>query len=727
MSGSWFSSTGRLPVILQSELTECGLASLTMIAVHHGHDVDLAAMRRRFPISLRGASLARLLDVASRIGLSGRALRLEVDALDQVRTPCILHWNLNHFVVLKQVTRRHVHIHDPARGYRRLRRDEVGDHFTGIALELEPATTFKPMRERDGVPFRTLVGRMRGLARTGIEVLVLALALEALALTAPLQLRWILDRAIAGVDHDLVTLLGIAFLVVATLQALLGVARSWALGVLGASFAAQWTGNLFSHLLRLPLDYFEKRNLGDVQSRFLSVRTVQQTLTSSFAEAALDGLAASFAVVLLYVLDPSLAAIVAAAIGAYALTRRIAYGRLRALKEEHLVQAAHQQSLMFESVRAIQTVKIGGFERDRRNRFLNATNEVAHLEAAIARLEATFAGIGQFAFGAMRVAVAWIGARLVLAGHLSVGSLVMGVAYAELCATRVRALIDKASEFALLGLHAERIADIARCEPEQHVLGAYCGPEPAPGIEVDRLSFRYADDEPWVVHDCSFSIRAGESVAIVGPSGCGKSTLAKLILGLLEPSEGEVRFGGIDIRRYGLSAYRAELAAVLQGDDLFAGSIAANISSFDPGADLPDIQRAAQLAGIAEDIGAMQMGYETRVGELGSCLSGGQKQRILLARALYRRPRILVLDEATSHLDVQRERHINAAVASLAVTRIIIAHRPETIASADRVIRLGEGHGQAEERPLVPASNDPPASDAPFRLPAQAGSGKRGG
>jgi ATP-binding cassette subfamily B protein RaxB len=274
---------------------------------------------------------------------------------------------------------------------------------------------------------------------------------------------------------------------------------------------------------------------------------------------------------------------------------------------------------------------------------------------------------------------------------MTTGTLVLCVAYAEQFAARARDLIDKLVELRLLRVHTQRIADIALTEPERDVASTWAGAAPEPRIEVDAVAFRYAEGEPWVLKDCSLAIAAGESVAISGPSGCGKTTLAKLILGLLQPTEGRITIGGIDIRKFGLGAYRAQFGAVMQEDELFSGSIADNISFFDPNADMDAIRTAAAMASIADDVMAMPMGYETLVGDMGSSLSGGQKQRVLLARALYRRPRILLLDEATSHLDVSRERRINGEVARLAITRIIIAHRPETIASADRVIHLIDG------------------------------------
>jgi ATP-binding cassette subfamily B protein RaxB len=269
--------------------------------------------------------------------------------------------------------------------------------------------------------------------------------------------------------------------------------------------------------------------------------------------------------------------------------------------------------------------------------------------------------------------------------------LIAFIAYADQFISRAAGLIDKWVDFRMLRLHAERVADIALTAPEASADQPWSGPIPAASIELDNVSFRYADDEPWILRHCSLRVEAGESIAIVGPSGCGKSTLAKLVLGLLQPVEGEVRFGGIPIGKLGLDTYRQWVSAVMQDDQLFAGSVADNISFFDPEVSMERVVVAAHMAAIHDDIMAMPMGYESLVGDMGSSLSGGQKQRVILARALYRRPLLLMLDEATSHLDARREQMVNAAISHIAVTRIVVAHRPETIASAKHVIALQQG------------------------------------
>lgn len=684
-------SRTRLPVIQQNELAECGLACLAMIAVYHGHDIDLASLRRRFPVSLKGATLARLIKVAGALGFDTRPLRVEIEHLADLRLPCVLHWDLNHFVVLKRIARGRAEIHDPARGAVSMPLAEFSRHFTGVALELAPRPDFTPLRERQRVSLRALAGHVIGLRRAAAQILILALALEVFTLVLPLSMQWVIDQVLVSADLDLLHLLGIGFLTIVLFQAAITMMRGWLVAGLGASLNSQWLANLFGHLMRLPLDFFEKRHVGGVMSRFISVQAIQQTLTGSFVESLLDGLTVALVLGLLLLYSPPLTLLVLAAFALYGALRWLAYRRLWRLKEEQLIQVAKQQSQLIEAIQGVQTIKLANQQDERRARIANATIEVANREAAISRVTAAFSALSKLVFGAQRVLLIWICAWLTLRGQFTAGMMVVFVAYADLFATRTGSLIDKLVDLRLLGLHGQRIADIACEAPEPNVHTGYSGPMPAPRIEVHGLSFRYADDEPWVLRDCSFVIEAGESVAIVGPSGCGKTTLAKLILGLLRPSSGTIAIGGVDIHRYGLAAYRDLFGAVMQEDVLFAGSIAENIAFFDPAADHARIEAAARAARIHEDIVAMAMGYESLVGDMGSSLSGGQKQRVLLARALYHKPSILLLDEATSHLDVAREHEINREIAALRVTRIVIAHRPDTIRSADRVIALQDG------------------------------------
>jgi ATP-binding cassette subfamily B protein RaxB len=686
-----FGWSRRLPVMLQTEAAECGLACLAMIASFHGHDVDLAGLRRRFSTSLKGVTLARVIAMAAQLGFSCRPLKLGLDELPQLRTPCVLHWDLNHFVVLKRADRRGIVIHDPARGIRMLSLRGASEHFTGVALELAPTADFTPVSEREAVSLRALTGRVRGLVPALGQILLLAVALEVFTLAGPFYLQWVLDQVLVSADHDLLTLLGLGFLGVTAFSALITAARSWAVTWLGATLNVQWASNLFGHLMRLPLDWFEKRHVGDVVSRFGSIQTIQKTLTTQFIGSLLDGLMSLVTLVVMGFYDLWLTTLVAGLFLVYGLIRWAFFNPLRRANEEQIVYAARQQSELLESIRGVMPIKLANKQDERLSRYANATVSTTNRGIGIQRLTIAFTLSNQLLFGIGRVAMIWIAATLALTNQFTAGALIAFIAYADQFTSRAAGLIDKWVDFSMLKLHAERVADIALTAPEKRTETTWSGPVPEASVELHEVSFRYAENEPWILRNCSLKIEAGESVAITGPSGCGKSTLAKIMLGLLEPTEGVVKFGGIDIRKLGLDTYRQWIGAVMQDDQLFAGSIADNISFFDVEATPGRIEAAARLAAIHEDIAAMPMGYQSLVGDMGSSLSGGQKQRVILARALYQAPTLIVLDEATSHLDVTNENRVNCLIKNLNSTRITIAHRPETLAASKRIVSLAAG------------------------------------
>lgn len=682
----------RVPLVLQTEAAECGLACLAMVAGAHGLDSDLPTLRQRFSLSLKGVNLLDLVRMAEELRLHARALRAEIDDLAQLALPCILHWDLNHFVVLVGVRRGVATIHDPAHGVRQLKLDQVSRHFTGIVLELQPAADFVARVERRHVSLRQLLGRVTGLKRSLAQIFALALALEVFVLLSPFLLQWVVDDVLVSADRDLLVTLGVGFGLLVLLQAATAAIRSWAVLVLSATLNLQWLANVFAHLLRLPVEWFEKRHIGDIWSRFFAVQQIQKTLTTSFIEAVLDGALVVLTLAMMLVYSLRLSAVALAAVGAYALLRWAFFRPLRNATEEALVHEAKQSSHFLESLRGVQAIKQFNAQADRQSRFTSLVVDTMNAGIAGRKLELLFTSLHRLLFGLERVAVVWIGALLVLDQRFSVGMLFAFLAYKEQFATRVSALIDKVVDLKMLRLQGERLADIVLTAPEQTEASGIGRRLPEmPAIELRDLRFRYSDGEPEVLAGVSLRIEPGESVAIVGPSGCGKTTLLKLILGIHAPTGGELLVGGMPLAQVGLQAWRGAVGVVMQDEPLFSGSIAENISFFDLRPDLDWVMHCARVASVHDDIDAMPMGYHTLIGDMGSSLSGGQRQRILLARALYRRPRILLLDEATSALDVDGERLVNQAVRQLALTRIIVAHRPETIASASRVIALQAG------------------------------------
>jgi ATP-binding cassette subfamily B protein RaxB len=702
-----------LPLILQTEATECGLTCLAMVAGYHGYRTDLASLRRRFAVSLKGATLVNLIQVAGQLGLGTRPLKLDLDHMGKLKCPCILHWNFNHFVVLKEVNAKTVTIHDPAFGVRSLPWDEVSKAFTGVALELWPSAEFKPEEQRQTVRLRSLMGRVTGLFASCAQILLLALALEVFALVSPFFLQWVIDNVITSADRDLLTTLALGFGLLMLMQQAVSAMRTWVLLYMGTTLSLQWRANVFSHLIRLPVQYFEKRHLGDVVSRFSATDQIQHSLTTAFVEAILDGLMTLVTLGMMFLYSPTLGGIAVGAMLLYGAGRWAWYRPLRQATEEQIVHAARQQSHFLETVRGVKAIKLFQRQDERRATWLTLVVDQINAELRTQKLQLLYKVLNGLLFGVENILIIWLGARLVLDGNFSVGVLMAFNAYKSQFDSRVSSLIDKFFELKMLQLQGERLADIVLTEPESTDARVLVDPDMlTPRVTVRGLRYRYAPQEPNVLDGVDFELAAGESVAIVGASGCGKTTLMNVLLGILPATEGEILLGGIPIDQLGVDMLRRVVGTVLQDDVLFAGSIADNISFFDPHADPAWIAQCAELAAVAADITAMPMGYNTLVGDMGTILSGGQKQRVLLARALYKRPRILFLDEATSHLDIEKEAQVNAAVKALKMTRVIIAHRPETIASANRVIVLMGGRIVQDVRvpERTPTTSTPPES-----------------
>ena len=417
---------------------------------------------------------------------------------------------------------------------------------------------------------------------------------------------------------------------------------------------------------------------------------MRELLTTSLVEGLIDGIMAIGVLVMMYLYSPLLAAVELSAVLLYALLRWLLYKPMRERTEASIMASAKEQSNFMETVRGMQSVKLFGKQSQRLSIWQNRYAESVNQQFLLGKWQVSYQTVNQLLFGVENTLVVMLGALAVINGSLSVGMLFAFMTYKSQFTERMASLIEKLVQLFMTRLHLERLADIALTEKESdNAAGAYR--EISGQISVEKLSYRYSATETLLFDNLTFSIAAGESVAIIGPSGAGKTTLAKVMLGLLPAAEGKVLVDSIDIRHLGQQHFRQQVAAVMQQDQLLSGSLAENIAFFDPDIDLEWVQQCAVMAGIHRDITAMPMGYNALIGDMGSSLSGGQRQRLYLARALYKRPKILFLDEATSSLDIQLESHVNQAIKALCITRIIIAHRPETINSADRVLLLCNG------------------------------------
>ncbi len=682
----------RLPVVQASEGAECGLACMVMIARYHGHDVDLNGLRQRFSLSMSGATLRSIMELADSLGFGTRALRIELSALSKVKLPAILHWDLNHFVVLKSVSKGRVTIHDPARGVRDYRLEELSKHLTGIVLEISPVASFKKVEARTPIKLTSLWSHMTGFWPGAFQILALSAALQVAAFVMPFQMQLVVDEAIMRSDRDLLTVIALGFGALMIIQVIIEAIRSWSLQVFGQMMSFQMTGNLVRHLLQLPSDWFEKRHVGDILSRMGSATAIQDVLTHGVISAVIDGLMAIIAIIILFLYSPKLAAIVLGAVVINLALTLAVYPALKMRTEEQIIESARERSHLMETVRAATTIKIMGREAERESAWRSLYANVINASVSVSKFQISLGLTQSVISGLQTIIVIYLAARDIMSGSgFSIGMLFAFLSFRQTFTDRANALINQTIQFKFLDLHLERLADIVTAQAEITSTAAQPAIRTLGTLCLKDVSFKYGASDPMVLENIDLEIRTGEFVAITGPSGGGKTTLLKLILGLNRPTTGQVSLDGLPATPELWRAWRANVGVVSQDDRLLSGTIADNIAFFDPDLDMERVELAARMSQVHPDIMRMPMQFLSLVGDMGSSLSGGQRQRVLLARALYRQPKLLILDEGTANLDVQTEEVIADLIASLPITRIVVAHRPALLKRAERTIEVNNG------------------------------------
>lgn len=693
--------------ILQTEASECGLACLAMVADAHGLRLDMAEMRRKFSISLKGTNLEQLVRFAEALSFTTRAVRLELDELELLDRPCILHWDLKHFVVLRKVQGDTVHVIDPAFGPRKMTRLEVGRHFTGVALELQPGVSFAPKDDRAKLRLSQLIGHHIGLKRSLIQIFILSIVGQVLGLTSPLLNQYVLDDVLASRDMHLLPVIITGFGLVMVTNTCVALARNWMVVSMNQSISLQWAANMFRHLVKLPTMYFEKRHLGDVMSKFGSLGAIQSVISVNAVTAILDAIFGLAAIVMMAAYSPKLTVIALLTSAAYCLLRLTAYPAYREASSIRLNLAAKENSHLIETLRAIVPIKLYGKGNSRISEWQNLRVDVLNRDAQTAIMDLWFGSANTFLFGLHHLATFYVGASMIMQESpdgtpFTIGMLMAFGAYSGQFLGRIGSLINYGFSVRMLSIHTERLADIvlepAEDERKDSLLARDLDTLPTT-LELKNVSFRYGDCEPWILKNVNLSLGPNDNVAIVGASGGGKSTLLKIMLGLVPPLEGEVLFGGVPINSLGLGAYRQLIGTVMQDDQVLAGTVRDNVAFFEHSVDDELLAEVTRAAHIYDEINRMPMGFQTFVGDMGSALSGGQKQRLLIARCLYKRPRILAMDEATSHLDNLNEEVINENIVKRPGMKIYVAHRESTIRRADRILEVKDGG--VTERPVL--------------------------
>ncbi|MDU4067644.1 MAG: ABC transporter transmembrane domain-containing protein [Enterobacter asburiae] len=519
----------RIPVVFQTEASECGLACLSMICSFYGKQVDLLQLRQQFNLSSRGVNLHAIKAIASELEMSSRALSVDLQELHAVRKPCILHWDFNHFVVLIKVDKNSAVIHDPAFGRRVISMPELSQHFTGVVLEVWPGTTFSVQKKQNRLKASTLLKNINGLMTSLAKIFFLSLVIELISLLLPVGTQLVTDNVIASGDYGLLNIICLGLFILILLRLTVSIIRSWTMLILGTLIDVQWSFSLFSHLIKLPTTFFERRKLGDIQSRFHSLDVIRATFTTGLTGSIIDTLMLMGLLVMMFLYNLQLSMIVVSFTAIYTFIRFATYRYYRQLSEEELIKEARLNSYFMETLYGIATIKIQGMTDLRINNWFNLFSDKVNTGIRLTRMDLFFGGVVSFIAACDQIVILWVSGRLMMDSHLTIGMFIAFNTFRSQFYDRINALINFIIQLKLINLHNERVADIALQEASSSTATSPLRlPHGALTLETQDLTYRYDNHADPIFSKLNLTIHAGESIAITGVSGAGKSTLMKV-------------------------------------------------------------------------------------------------------------------------------------------------------------------------------------------------------
>ncbi|MDE9545322.1 peptidase domain-containing ABC transporter [Xenorhabdus bovienii] len=521
-----------------------------------------------------------------------------------------------------------------------------------------------------------------------LKIFTISILIESIALTIPIGIQLIMDHVIVTKYVLLLSSICIFLIFFTLVKTFSDVIRSYMSLSINIILDMQWKNSLFGHLLKIPLDYFSSRKLGDIQSRFNSIEDIRETFCNNIVNLIIDFLMIIGLLSMMIIYGGGLTIVVILFSVLYFMVKLSIYRIYKKASDKKIRNEATINSFFMESLYSMPTIKVLGILNNRKRIYSDKVKSLNKSEIKKKKIEIFTNAISSIIIALDQIIILWIGSYLVINNSITIGMFIAFNTYRGQFSDRVTNVINKSIELKLLSLHNERLSEIALQEKEIFKNDTNVENNKMASLELSNVSYMYDGASHSVISDFSIKIDEGESVAIIGPSGTGKSTLIKIMCGLIKPQSGEVLFNNSDIYLLGINNYRKNISCILQEDKLFSGSIAENISGFDDDIDMDYVVECAIKANIHSEIASFPMGYYTQLSELGGSISGGQKQRIMIARALYKNPKIIFMDEATSHLDTNNESFINKSISNLNMTRIIVAHRESTIKSADRIIHL---------------------------------------
>lgn len=679
-------------IVQQSAGAECGLACAAMVLQANGIQAELQQIRQTHDTSLRGSSFRDLLALLGDYGLSARPMRVEIERLGNIRLPCILHWSFDHFVVLERVRSDGFAIIDPACGRRRLDPAEMDEKFTGIVIEATgPATPAVAIDPDARLRLSDLLPPLRTLAPIFAIIVVVTALLNAGALVLPLFVKVAIDRLIGERPGRLFWAIGAAFMALAFLQG----ANRWARGLglvrLRRALSAHMARLVFGQLIWLNGSVVERRSAGTITSNFRSIFALSDTLGEDVLSALIDSVATIAVVGILFYYDRLIGAAALISIAAYAGWTMAGNRGAKMRMGQVLAHESREGGFFVETINRLQAIRLFQAERWRTASFATIHERLEDARDDYARWLNGGRSVGEALLQSAWVMVVALATWRVSMGTMTIGLFSGIVIWLGLATSRARDAVTRVAQLDWLESHVDRLADVLLSQSDRVASDLRLPAQPVSVIGCEGLSVRYAAGLPWVLREVTLEVRRGEWVSVVGASGQGKSTLVKTLTGLLVPEEGALRLDGETVPWTSVGRLRRDIGAVMQNDGLFGGSIRDNITLFDETPDIALMERCAALAEMAEDIARMPMRYDSIVGEQGAGLSAGQGQRLMLARALYKRPAFLILDEFTANIDEGSEARIIANIRALDVGVIAIAHRAQVIEAADRVYVLDQG------------------------------------
>ncbi|WP_413199044.1 peptidase domain-containing ABC transporter [Nostoc piscinale] len=691
----WQRVTRRYPFFAQQSASDCGAACLVMVSRYWGKRFSVNRLRDIANVDRNGASLRGLVMAAESLGFNTRPVKASFNQLAKQKLPAIAHWEGKHYIVVYEITPNDVIIGDPAIGQKTLSHSEFKANWTGYALLLQPTAAFKDAKEAS-TPFWQFFGLMKPHSLVIVEVLIASVFIQIFGLITPLFTQLILDRVVVQRSELTLTAVGLGLLMFNLFRVAMMGLRQYLLDHTANKIDLVLIVGFIRHTLRLPLSFFESRYVGDIVSRIQENRKIQRFLSGEALSILLDLFTVFIYVGLMFWYSWRMALLVLIIVPPFALLALIATPFLQRISREIFNAVAKESSYLIEALTGVRTVKATAVEQNVRWHWEELLNQEVKTNFASQVISNRLQIISNTIQALVTTALLWFGAHLVIQNQLTIGQLVAFNLLLVNIITPFQRLTVLWNQLQEVVIAVERINDVLDAEPEedlQHQLRQNI-PQLQGSIRFENVTFRYhPDSDVNILENLSFEIKPGQMVALVGRSGSGKTTISKLVLGLYPPTDGKVLIDGQDITSISLRSLRSCVGVVDQDTFLFGGTIRENISLGYPGATLAELIEAAKLAGADEFIKKLPLGYETQIGEGGGLLSGGQRQRIAIARALLGNPQLLILDEATSHLDTESERIIQQNLNKILKgrTTLVIAHRLSTVRNADLILVLDRG------------------------------------